>query len=404
MKINWHVESRKLKDLKPQAKNPRRLSKEAAKHLRASINNYGLCEPIIINTDNMIIGGHQRVKTLKTMKETSADVYVPDRELSQHEVDELTIRLNKNTGEWDFDMLANGYDVGDLLEWGFTLDELQLDAETVETEEPEDEAPEPPKDPRTKPGDVYQLGDHILICGDCTNAKDVQNLIGADTIDMLCTDPPYGVDYSSKNEMLNKKEKGYRNQTPIENDNISDYRKFFVEFLSLIPWCEKNTSYIFMSGQELHNVRLAMQDCGMKWGDYLIWVKNNHVLGRKDYNAKHEFIVYGWKGTHEFFGPSNSVTTIEWDRPSSSKEHPTMKPVGLVQKLINDGSKKNDIVYDPFAGSGTTLLACEAEQRKARCVELSPHYCDVIVERWVNHRKNNNKDYVVTINAQEIEW
>ena len=223
---------------------------------------------------------------------------------------------------------------------------------------------------------------------------------------MLCTDPPYGVDYASKNKMLNKvgKGKGNRNETSIENDNIENYRQFFGEFLSLIPWEEKNTAYIFMSGKELHNLRLAMEDIGMKLSDYLIWVKNNHVLGRKDYHCKHEFIAYGWKGTHQFFGPTNSVTTIEHPRPQSSKEHPTMKPIGLVSKLIKDGSKKGYIVYDPFTGSGTTLLACESLERVCYSMEMSPQYCDVIIKRWINHRKENNLSCDVILNGEKTEW
>jgi len=200
--------------------------------------------------------------------------------------------------------------------------------------------------------------------------------------DMMLTDPPYGVDYSSKNEFLNKFDKGNCNQRPIQNDAIKDYRNYFSKVLSLAPLLEKNTAYVFMSGQELHNLRLALDDSGYKWSDYLIWKKNNHVLGRKDYNSKHEFIVYCWRGTHKFYGDGSAVTVLEFDRPLKSDLHPTMKPVALIEKLIKDGSPVNATIYEPFSGSGTTIIASESLARKCYAMEIEPIYCDVAVKRW----------------------
>jgi DNA modification methylase len=198
----------------------------------------------------------------------------------------------------------------------------------------------------------------------------------------MITDPPYGVDYSGKNEFLNKFDKGNHIQKPINNDAITDYRKFFSAFMGLAPLAEYNTVYIFMSNKELHSLRLALDDCGYSWGDYLVWVKNNHVLGRKDYNAKHEFIVYGWKGKHKFYGEASATTVLEYNRPLRSELHPTMKPVELVCKLISDGTPAKGKIYDPFGGSGSTLIAAEQLNRTCYMMELDPGYCDVIINRW----------------------
>jgi DNA modification methylase len=300
----------------------------------------------------------------------------------------LNLALNKIQGDWDYlklkDILQE-LDTGefDLELTGFGMDEIEeLIAQLHVPEEiVEDEVPEPPEEPITKPGDLWILGRHRLLCGDATVAADVERLMDGKRADSLTTDPPYGVDYSGKNEFLNKFDKGNRIQKPITNDATTDYRKFFSDFMGLAPLAEYNTVYIFMSNKELHSLRLALDDCGYSWGDYLVWVKNNHVLGRKDYNAKHEFIVYGWKGKHKFYG-GFSTTVLEFDRPLRSDLHPTMKPIPLLAKLINDGLPAKGRVYDPFGGSGSTLIACEQLNRTCYMMELDPKYCDVIVQRW----------------------
>jgi DNA modification methylase len=219
------------------------------------------------------------------------------------------------------------------------------------------------------------------MCGDSTDSRQVKQLLGDRRVDQLLTDPPYGVNYAAKNEMLNKFDKGNRVQTPIENDNITDYRAFFAAFLGCIPFADYNTVYVFMAGQELHSARLALDDAGIKWGDYLVWLKNNHVLGRKDYNAKHEFVVYGWKGKHKFYGDF-STTVLEYNKPQKNELHPTMKPVELIARLMADGSTAAALVYDPFLGSGTTLIAAEQLGRTCYGLEIDPHYVDVIIKRW----------------------
>lgn len=396
--MEWTLEKRKIADLKPLSKNPRKLSKHDYEHLKKSLDKFGLIDKPIINTDGTIIGGHQRVAVLKRDKVKEVECYVAQEPLSERDLHELNVRLNRNAGEWDFDILANEWDEADLLEWGFTDSELSLDI-LDESAEEESGVPEAPKAPLTKLGDLYELGDHRLICGDCRHKEMLAKLFKEARVDCLMTDPPYGVDYANKNEMLNRLKKGNRIQTPIQNDEIDDYRSFFREFLEIIPWSNKNTFYIAMSGVQLHNLRMAIDDCDLKWGDYLVWVKNNHVLGRKDYNAKHEFFVYGWHDTHEFYGP-HRTTVLEFDKPTKNDLHPTMKPIPLIAQLIADGSADGANIYDPFLGSGTTLIACEQLKRKCFGIEIAPEYCDVIVKRWVNYRKQQQQLAVVKRNGK----
>jgi len=360
--LTWSLEKRKLSDLKEWERNPRVLNKEGIARLTQSIQKFGCCEPLVVNTDNSICGGHGRKKVLESLGVKEVDCYFPSRELTQEEFAELNIRLNKNiAGEFNFEMLAADYDMGFLKEIGF--DEMDFNFDVTQ-EAVEDEAPAVDDvESVAKLGDVWQLGRHRVMCGDCCIVDNVTSLLQSESVNMVLTDPPYGVDYSSKNDFLNSIDKGNRNQTPIDNDNIKDYRQFFSDFLSVIPCADYNTFYVFMLGMELHNLRLAFDDCQIKWGDYLVWVKNNHVLGRKDYNAKHEFCVYGWKGKHKFYGDF-STTVLEFDKPLKNDLHPTMKPTELLAKLIKDGSKKDDIVYDCYG------------------MEISPRYVDVIIARW----------------------
>ena len=231
-------------------------------------------------------------------------------------------------------------------------------------------------------GDIFKLGQHRIMFADCTVSASVKKLLKQKTVDELITDPPYGINYSEKNDFLNKNSQGTRIQTPILNDNLADYSKFFADFLQLIPFSDYNTSYIFMNGKELHTVRNAMESAGMTWADNLVWVKNTAVFGRKDYKAQHEFIVYGWKGRHKFFGLNSSKTCIFYPKNQVNNLHPTMKPVGLIEDLVLDGSSQGMLVYDPFLGSGTTLIACEKNNRICYGIEQNMQYFCTVLDRW----------------------
>ena len=376
----------------PAAYNPRKnLTPKDPEYqkLKRSMEKFGYVEPIVFNErTGRVIGGHQRLKVLQEAGETEVTVSVVD--LPETEEKALNIALNKISGDWDMPLLK---DLLEELDTGaFDMDLTGFDADEIErlmaqfhvggaTEEKK--VPPVPEVPITQKGDLWLLGRHRVMCGDSLATTDVDKLFNGETADSIVTDPPHGVDYSGKNEFLNAFDKGNCIQTPISNDAIKDYRKFFSEFLVIAPLTRYNTIYVFMSSKELHSLRLALDDCKITWGDYLVWVKNNHVLGRKDYNAKYEFIVYGWKGHHKFYGPF-STTVLNYDKPLKNDLHPTMKPVEIVTKLVTDGTRKNGLVYDPFGGSGSTLIASEQTGRRCYMMELMPGYCDVIVKRWEN--------------------
>lgn len=379
--------------LTPATYNPRKIKPQDFEQIKKSIQEFGFVQPIVANSaagrEGVIIGGHQRFDVAKKIGIKEVPVFyvdIPDIEREK----ELNIRLNKNQGEFDFEILQNNFSIDGLLDFGFEMKEINLHFDFSTVKEM-CSVPETPKEPRAKHGEIYTLGRHRLMCGDSTLKKDLDKLMSNTLADTLITDPPYGVDYSSKNEFLNAQDEGNRIQTPIENDAIKNYKEWFGKFLNILPLADYNTVYIFMSGQELHSLRLAAEEAGIKWGDYLIWVKNNHVLGRKDYNAKHEFIFYGWKKHHKFYD-SHSTTVLEFPKPTKSELHPTMKPIDLIVKLINGGTSNDGNVLDLFGGSGSTLIACEMTKRNCFMMEFSPNYVDVIIKRYCNFTASNEEE------------
>lgn len=378
--------------------------------LKRSLEEFDLVEPLIWNEETgNLVGGHQRLKIIQERGDKEVAVSVVH--LDEGKEKALNIALNKISGDWDYqklDELLSSMADEDVALTGFDDAEIQKIVKQFEAEAVQDIEPSAPEIPITRPGELWQLGRHRLLCGDSTKAADVKRLFAGDKADCLITDPPYGVNYGEKNVFLTKFDKMNRIETPIINDDIKDYRKFFTSFLKLVPFADYNTFYIFMSGQHLHDLRLAVDDAGLTWGDYLIWVKNQSVFGRKDYHAKHEFVAYGWKqmvevegwqGRHRKYKPANDFvvygwknhhkfyggypnTLLEFDRPQVNDLHPTQKPVPLIGRLITDGTHKGAIIYDAFAGSGTTLVAAEQLDRTCYAIETDPHYCDVIIQRW----------------------
>ena len=408
-------------DIVPDPNNPNKMTKDQAKSLVYSMEKFDDVMPIVVDSKTMMVAdGHHRLAAYKTMGVKEIDVIKKDFKNAAERI-LFSQTMNKLRGQHDKALdvdvvhaLVNGSEEN-LLEYmrlvsiqdesavlnylknqypGFSLpnsipeDEEQL-AKLVQfvAHPTDDENPV-----ITQKGDIWKLGEnHYLLCDDCTITSNVNRLLDGKTVDLLLTDPPYGVNYSGKNEFLNAIDEGNRIEIPIENDDLKTktgkdgleiYVKLFTDFLKAIPFSEYNVFYIFMSSFALHALRQAIDSVqDLKWGDYLVWVKNNHVLGRKDYNSKHEFVVYGWKDKHKFYGPF-STTVLEFNKPTISDLHPVMKPVDLLEKLITDGSKKDMIVFDPFMGSGSTLIACEKTGRKCYGMEQDPRYCDVIVKRW----------------------
>ena len=238
-----------------------------------------------------------------------------------------------------------------------------------------------------QPGDIWELGNHRLMCGDSTQPEDVELLVDYD-IDLFFTDPPYGVSYADKNAFLNAISRGNRIQTPINNDHKSliEMKEIWLKsFNNALNVATKGASYYICSpqGGELMMMMMMILEAGWELKHTIIWVKNNHVLGRSDYNYKHEPIIYGWKeGGHKFYSKGSEVSVWEIDKPHKSDLHPTMKPIELCARAIKNSSLVGDNVLDLFGGSGSTLIACEQLQRNCYMMELDPHYCDVIITRW----------------------
>ena len=388
-KVNFQPEAWiKISELKEHPRNPRIDLKQNPKKfelLKQSIQG-GVFEPIKVSrSTGYCLAGNQRLKAFADLGYEEVPVQYNDC-FDEHEEVEIMIKDNNEWGEYDYDGLDSL-----LKDFTFDMDSLafnQTDLDQLKALQPkvvgggDDDVPEPPATPKSKLGDFFQLGKHKLLCGDCTDLEQVQRLLGDEKANVLITDPPYGVNYSDKNNAMGSFRPNKNKHIDIQNDVEGDLEVFFTNVLKNLEGTFDNTFYIFMSNQELHNLRKAIDNCEWKWSDYLVWNKQHFVLGRKDYNAKHEFIVYGWQKKHKFFGKNNSTTVIDFDRPMSSKEHPTMKPVGLIEQLICDGTLENNIVLDVFGGSGTTLIACENKNRCCRMMELEPKYVDVIIERW----------------------
>lgn len=416
------IEKKQVADLKAAAYNPRKDLQPGDpeyEKLKRSIQEFGYVEPVIWNkrTGN-VVGGHQRLKVLKDLGHTEVDCVVVD--LDENKEKALNIALNKISGEWDTDLLANllrdldgqGYDITFT---GFDMAEAQElfgsgSMENVQEDNFDAEsAAEEITEPKTKFGDLWLLGRHRLLCGNSTDEADVARVLDGKPADIMVTDPPYNVDYGST---LNG------NDRNIANDNLSDdeFYQFLLAFYKAAGAnLKKGASvYVFHSTKETVNFINAMVSAGLKYAQTLVWYKNHFTLGRQDYQWIHEPILYGWKeGAGHYFIDDRTLPTIFEDfrqnptkytkaelldllnkildipttvvkdkKPARSVEHPTMKPITLCAKLIYNSSHENDTVLEPFGGSGSTLIAAEQLNRRCCAIELEPKYCDVIVKRY----------------------
>lgn len=391
MKTKLNMEERPLSELHPADYNPRVAltpEDEEYQRIKRSIEEYGYVDPIIINSDGTIIGGHQRYNVLLDLGYDTAHVVIVD--LDKNAEKALNVALNKISGEWDDEKLCDllqdldlsGYDFSLT---GFTrseLDGLQLKlgvGEAVEDEDFDvDKAVEECEKPVTKRGDLWIMGGHRLLCGDARNVDDMARLMGGAKADLLLTDPPYNVDYVGKTKDALK----------IDNDRMSnaDFRAFLLEAFTAARQSMKAGAafYIWHADSNGYDFRGACMDAGWKVRQCLIWEKDILVLGRQDYQWQHEPCLYGWNegAGHAWYSDRKQTTILRFDKPTRSKEHPTMKPVPLFGYLVQNSSKPGDIVLDPFSGSGTTVIAAEQLDRTAYVMELNERYCDVIVKRW----------------------
>jgi len=373
--------------------NVRRHGEKNLDAIKASLSRFGQQKPIVVDADGIVRAGNGTLMAAKALG--WPEVTIVRTALKGAEATAYAIADNRTAelAEWDDDALAQTLAALQIedeeLAKATGFDDADIDAMLAPDEVTEDEVPEPPADPITKPGDLWLLGEHRLLCGDSTKATDVAMLMQNELCKLVVTDPPYGVSYAAKNAFLNAFDKGNSVQTPIENDHLdtADAQKLWKDAFTHMGASMDAGScvYCFMpqgGDQMMMMMMMMMQGAGIEPRHELIWLKNNHVLGRTDYAYKHEPIMYAWKkGGHKFYGEFQT-SILEFARPSSSKLHPTMKPVELICKLIQNSSRQGEILYEPFCGSGTTLIAAEQLGRKCYGMEISPAYCDVIVKRW----------------------
>ncbi len=398
--ITWVNDVVTLGELKPWDRNPRQIMVEQAKRLRESFEQFGQVEVIAIGPKNEVYNGHQRLNVLK--KEYGVDFELQcrrsSRPLTEHEREKLTIYLHKGTsGEWDFDILANEFDVEDLLQWGFEEWELGIDAEMPgpgeDTEPQIGRAEELRVKWGVELGQVWELGAHRLVCGDCTEQEVASLACGFEEAEMVWTDPPYGVSIGDKNKYLNTIAKSNRVEENLDNDTLDEegLREMLdAAFDKAMGVCKKGGAwYVCAPAGPLHIIFGQLMEVRGIWHQTIQWVKNNATFSPLgvDYHWQAEPLFYGWKpgAGHRYYGGRKQTTVWEIDRPSASPEHPTMKPLELVERAVRNSSQEGEIVYDPFVGSGTTIIACENLHRECRAVELSPGYVAVTLERWAEH-------------------
>lgn len=367
---------RAIADIKPYAGNPRK-NDVAVEAVAESIKQCGYCAPIIVDEDSVILAGHTRLKALKKLRWKEADVLVRDG-LTPEQKKKYRLLDNKTSelATWDAELLS--IELGDIDFGGYDFGFMQEKQETEEDDFDADAALEEIEEPITKDKDVWKLGNHRLMCGDSTNESDVATLMDGRLADMYLTDPPYNVDYTG----------GTKKALKIENDNMSPeaYQDFLTSaFMSAAGVMKAGAVfYIWHADSEGLNVRQACKNASLQVRQCLIWKKSSLVLGRQDYQWKHEPCLYGWKdgAAHLWAADRKQTTILEFERPSRSAEHPTMKPIKLFDYQIQNNTKGQDVVYDGFAGSGTTIRAAEKNGRISMCMEKDPRYCDVIIKRW----------------------
>lgn len=382
-------------DLIPYARNSRTHNEEQIAQIMASIKEFGFTNPILIGDDNVIIAGHGRLIAAQRLGLTEVPVIrLPDLTETQRKA--LVIADNKialNAG-WNEEMLA--LEMKELEESDFNLDILGFSEDELkelenfgepqtEAKSEEDKIPEAPVEPITKRGDVWILGEHRLMCGDTTMFDDMRKLMRDDCAAMIFTDPPYNVNYGSTMKDSIRYHAGTLGGRKIMNDNLGDgFPQFLTDSLSnLLMFCQ-GAAYVCMSSSELHTLYNAFIAAGGKWSTFIIWAKNTFTLGRADYQRQYEPILYGWNADkpHYWCGDRDQSDVWEYNKPVKNDLHPTMKPVELLERALLNSFKLGDIVLDGFGGSGSTLIACEKNNRKTRLMELDPKFCDVIVKRW----------------------
>ena len=384
MNLKLQIEYKKTSELLPYARNARTHSSEQVAQIAASIKEFGFNNPVAIDADGMILCGHGRVMAAQKLGLAEVPTvclsHLSPTQKKAYILADNKLALN---ADWDNDMLKVELEElqsenFNLELTGFSADEFNaMLGEEIDEVKEDDFDTTPSEEPKSRLGDLYILGKHRLLCGDSTKIEDVERLVGGEKVDLLISDPPYNVNYEGKTKDALK----------IQNDSMDNdsFRQFLRDAFSTADSVMKPGAvfYIWHADSEGFNFRGACADVGWRVRECLIWNKNAFVMGRQDYQWKHEPCLYGWKeGTHLWASDRKQTTVIDFNRPLRNNIHPTMKPVGLFDYQIQNNTKGGDLVLDLFGGSGTTLIACEQNGRNACLMELDPKYVDVIVERW----------------------
>ena len=372
---NLRTEYVPVSQLKANPINPRIIKDAKFKKLCDSIKEdpeYFEARPCLVNKAGVIFAGTQRWRAAQSLGIKKVPVIVMDNPAMETK---RMLRDNMSSGEWDFDILANEFPEDMLKNVGFDLKTFpEIEIPRMENE---DDIPEV-KATKIKRGDIFELGQHRLLCGDATEAENVARLMGGEKADMVFTDPPYNVAYGESKNPRHKIRK-------IENDKlgVAQWEDFCKKLFSNFKTFASGDIYIWgASSPEGMKMRLWVTEMGAHWSATIIWKKQQLVLSPANYQRIYEPCFYGWFGKSSFVGDRKQVEVWEIDRPHNSKLHPTMKPVELCEKGILNSSTKGQTVLDLFGGSGSTLIACEKTKRKCRMIEIDPSYCQVIIDRW----------------------
>lgn len=370
-----------INEVIPYEKNPR-INDNAVPAVMKSIEEFGFKVPIVIDKNGTIVTGHTRLKAAKKLGMKTVPCIVAD-DLTPEQIKAFRLADNKvaEAAEWDMELLNEELDgIVDIDMSDFNFGDITDSPSSEDVVEDDGENIELPSEPKTRLGDIWMIGRHKLMCGDATSEDVLKRLMGGDKADMYLTDPPYNVAYEGKTE----------DKLTIQNDSMEDsvFYQFLVDsFVAADSVMNEGAAfYVWHADLEGYNFRGACRAVEWELRECLIWNKNTMVLGRQDYQWKHEPCLYGWKGgaAHNWYSDRKQTTVIDMNKPNRNAEHPTMKPVQLFAYLMENSSKPGDIILDSFCGSGTTLIACEQMGRVARVLEIDPKYCDVIIKRYIN--------------------
>lgn len=368
-----NIELVNISDLTPYEKNTRIHRKYQIDQIKESIKEFGFTNPLLVTRDNTLIAGHGRLMAAKELHFEQVPVIRLDY-LTPEQARAYVIADNKiaENSEWDMQLLSEELKALDDLDFDVSLlgfSDEDLDKLLDEDDEDESEGglgsePEQPGRaliPVTQPGDMWILGDHKLICGSPVELESYHRLFKGEKVDQVITDLERAI--------------------KVNQDDVSeDAYMLFNDVLSIIDTADDNTFYLFIDDKHAHLLRQALDTCEVTFADYLILLRKQRGSAKRDYRKKHQLILYGWKHSHSFYGGKTSSTVFE--DGSENNTDLQAKPLEVIKEIIGDGSKRNGLVYDPFAGSGTTLIACEKKGRRCFSMELDPKYCDVAIKRW----------------------